>query len=277
VLVPLFTTARAFCGEVELVATGAQGWFLNKYGRVLGALSRYAVVDLDADGEVRCYPHLIVGLRGHRYFDIDSARAPNGYDMLAFRIFVRAAYSLPPPTAALPCRSGGTKPRFMIILRGATRRFVNADAVVSAIERAGFQVVRMEPTSTAGMDAVAREVDACDVLVGAHGAGLTNMVFLRTGAVVVQVIPWGKMKPYGEGFFGAPAAHMGIRHVAYSVAAEESTLYDKYGKAHPVITDPDVFYRNGSNAKLYWQEQNIRLNTTRFAPTLETVKRMLRL
>jgi hypothetical protein len=85
------------------------------------------------------------------------------------------------------------------------------------------------------------------------------------------------MKPYGEGFFGAPAAHMGIRHVAYSVAAEESTLYDKYGKAHPVITDPDVFYRNGSNAKLYWQEQNIRLNTTRFAPTLETVKRMLRL
>jgi hypothetical protein len=114
------------------------------------------------------------------------------------------------------------------------------------------------------------------VLVGAHGAGLTNMVFLRTGAVVVQVIPWGKMEPYGEGFFGAPAAHMGIRHVSYSVAAEESTLYDKYGKDHPVITDPDVFYRNGSNARLYWREQNIRLNTTRFAPTLEMVKRMLR-
>ena len=263
VLVPLLTTAPAFGGEVELVATGAQGWFLNKYARVLGALSRYAVVDLDADGEVRC-------------FDIDPARAPNGYDMLAFRLFVRAAYTLPPPPVALSCRSGGTKPRLMIILRGATRRFVNADAIVSAIERSGFQVVRMEPKFTAGMDAVAREVDACDVLVGAHGAGLTNMVFLRTGAVVVQVIPWGKMEPYGEGFFGAPAAHMGIRHVAYSVAAEESTLYDKYGKDHPVITDPDVFYRNGSNAKLYWQEQNIRLNTTRFVPMLETVKRMLR-
>ncbi|XP_039776655.1 alpha-1,3-arabinosyltransferase XAT3-like isoform X6 [Panicum virgatum] len=276
VLVPLFTTAPAFGGEVELVATGAQGWFLNKYGRILGALSRYAVVDLDADGEVRCYPHLIVSLRGHRDFDIDPARAPNGYDMLAFRLFVRAAYSLPPPPVALSCRSGGTKPRLMIILRGATRRFVNADAVVSAIERAGFQVVRMEATFTAGMDAVSREVDACDVLVGAHSAGLTNMVFLRTGAVVVQVIPWGKMEPYDEGFFGAPAAHMGIRHVAYSIAAEESTLYGKYGKDHPVITDPDVFYRNGSNAKLYWQEQNIRLNTTRFAPMLETVKRMLR-
>ena len=43
-----------------------------------------------------------------------------------------------------------------------------------------------------------------------------------------------------------------------------------------MITDPDVFYRKGSNAMLYWQEQNIRVNTTRFSPTLETVKWMLR-
>ena len=94
-------------------------------------------------------------------------------------------------------------------------------------------------------------MDACDVLVGAHGAGLTNMVFLRAGAVVVQVIPWGKMEPYGEGFVGAQAAHLGLRHVVYSIAAEESTLYDRHGKDHPVIADPDVFYRNGSNAKFY--------------------------
>ena len=96
------------------------------------------------------------------------------------------------------------------------------------------------------------------------------------GRRVVQVIPWGKMEPYGEGFVGAPAAHMGLRHVVYSIAAEESTLYDRHDKDHPVIADPDVFYRNGSNTKFYWREQNIRLNTTRFAPTLQMVKRMLR-
>ena len=79
-----------------------------------------------------------------------------------------------------------------------------------------------------------------------------------------------------EGFLVAPATPMGLRHVAYSIAAKESTLYDRYGKDHPVIADPDVFYRNGSNAKFYWREQNIRLNTTRFAPTLQMVKRMLR-
>ncbi|KAL6607057.1 hypothetical protein ACP70R_042710 [Stipagrostis hirtigluma subsp. patula] len=284
VLVPLFTTVRAFGGEVELVATHTHADFVRKYRRVLAALSRYPVVALDADAAaVRCYRHLIVGLRGHRDFDIDPARTPNHYDMLAFRLFVRQAYSLPPPAAALPCRSSGAggdgggrkKPRMMIILRGGTRRFVNADAIVAAVERAGFEAVRMEPTPAADMDEVTREVDACDALLGAHGAGLTNMVFLRTGGVVVQVVPWGKMEPYGEWYFGSPAAHMGIRHIAYSIAAEESTLYDKYGKDHPVIADPDVFYRNGSNAKYYWREQNIRLNTTRIMPTLETVKRML--
>ena len=53
-------------------------------------ISRYDVVDLDADGDVvRCYAHLVVGLRGHhRDFDIDPARPPNGYDMLAFHEFV---------------------------------------------------------------------------------------------------------------------------------------------------------------------------------------------
>ncbi|WVZ79943.1 hypothetical protein U9M48_027465 [Paspalum notatum var. saurae] len=276
VLVPLFTTARAFGGQVELVATDAPDWFVTKYRRVLRALSRYEVVLLDADAEVRCYPHLIVGLRGHRDLDVDPARAPNHYDMFAFRAFVREAYALPPPGAALPVKSGGgRKPRLMIILRGRTRRFVNADAVVGAIERAGFDVVRMEPSLGADMDAVSREVDACDVLLGAHGAGLTNMVFLRTGAVVVQVIPWGNMEPHSEWFFGTPAAHMGVRHVTYSIAAEESTLYDKYGKDSPVITDPGIFYKNGSNARYYWWEQNIRLNTTRFMPTLESVKQLL--
>ena len=121
VLVPLFTTARAFGGEVELVATDAPAWFVTKYRRVLRALSQYEVVMLDADAEVRCYPHLIVGLRGHRDLDIVPARAPGGYDMFAFRAFVREAYSPPPPTTALRVKSSGAKPRLMIILRRKTR------------------------------------------------------------------------------------------------------------------------------------------------------------
>ena len=57
---------------------------------------------------------------------------------------------------------------------------------MDAIECTGFEVAHMdEAASWADVGAVAHEVDACDMLLGAHGAGLTNMVFLRAGAVVV--------------------------------------------------------------------------------------------
>jgi hypothetical protein len=43
-LVPLYTTVRAFGGEVQLVATDVSVWFVPKYRRVLRALSRYDVI-----------------------------------------------------------------------------------------------------------------------------------------------------------------------------------------------------------------------------------------
>ncbi|CAD6343495.1 unnamed protein product [Miscanthus lutarioriparius] len=74
----------------------------------------------------------------------------------------------------------------MLILRGRTRQFMNEGAIMDAIERTGFEVVHMdEAASWADVGAVAHKVDACDVLLGTHGAGLTNMAFLRKGAVVV--------------------------------------------------------------------------------------------
>ncbi|CAD6249233.1 unnamed protein product [Miscanthus lutarioriparius] len=190
------------------------------------------MVDLDADGDVaRCYAHLVVGLRGHhRDFDIDPARAPNGYDMLAFREFVRAAYPLLPPGAsvALPCKSGGggTRPWLMLILRGRAAR------------------------ATARADQ--------------HGV-------LCAGAVVLRVIRGEDGAPTGRVLRRPMTRH----HVASDIAAaEESTLYEQYDKDHPVIADPACSLRAVATQVL-WREQNIRLNTTRFAPTLQMVKRML--
>jgi len=79
-------------------------------------------------------------------------------------------------------------------------------------------------------------------------------------------------------FYGGPAREMRLRDVEYSIAATESTLYDKYGKDNPVISDPESIHKQGwqFGMRYYWIEQDIRLNVTRFAPTLHQVLQMLR-
>jgi hypothetical protein len=65
---------------------------------------------------------------------------------------------------------------------GATERTVrNEDAVVSALSEYGFESYRLEELSVA---AQARLFDEADLIVGAHGAGLSNLVFCTDGAAL---------------------------------------------------------------------------------------------
>lgn len=166
----------------------------------------------------------------------------------------------------------------MLINRGRTRKFVNFQEIAAAVVAAGFEVVPVEPRRDLSIEEFSRVVDSCDVLMGAHGAGLTNFFFLRTNAVMLQVVPWGHMEHPSMVFYGGPAREMRLRDVEYSIAAEESTLYDKYGKDHPAIRDPESIHKQGwqFGMKYYWIEQDIKLNVTRFAPTLQQVLQMLR-
>jgi capsular polysaccharide biosynthesis protein len=65
---------------------------------------------------------------------------------------------------------------------GATERTVrNEDAVVSALSEYGFESYRLEELSVA---AQARLFDEADLIVGAHGAGLSNLVFCTDGTAL---------------------------------------------------------------------------------------------
>ncbi|XP_066372101.1 beta-1,2-xylosyltransferase XYXT1-like [Miscanthus floridulus] len=293
VLIPLFITTRALEGEVQFLVSDLQPWFVDKYRLILMNLSRYDIVDFNRDGGVRCYPHVTVGLRGHRDLGIDPARAPRNYTMLDFRLYIREIYGLPPAGVSVPYKQANSnaataasgapeqqqqrKPRLMLINRGRTRKFVNFPEIVAAVQKAGFEVIPIEPRRDLSVEEFSRVVDSCDVLMGAHGAGLTNFFFLRTNAVMLQVVPWGHMEHPSMVFYGGPAKEMRLRDVEYSIADVESTLYDKYGKDNPVVSDPESIHRHGwqFGMRYYWIEQDIRLNVTRFAPTLQQVLRML--
>ncbi|KAL6848253.1 hypothetical protein ACP4OV_022381 [Aristida adscensionis] len=270
VILPLFLTARRFSGEVLLLATDVQPWWVGKYLPVFKGISNYELVDLAGGGDpaarVHCFRHVQVGLTSHDDFSIDPRRAPNNYSMLDFAAFMRAAYGL--PRAAVPAATRRRRPRLLVIARARTRRLLNTEEVVRGARRAGFEAV----VSEGGHEVApfAELANGCDAMVGVHGAGLTNMVFLPTGGVVIQVLPLGPLE-FVAGYFRRPSGDMGLRYLEYRISPEESTLADRYPAGHRVFTNP-----GGGEPQswaefmgVYLFEQDVRLNMTRFRPVLK--------
>ncbi|XP_044378674.1 beta-1,2-xylosyltransferase XYXT1-like [Triticum aestivum] len=288
VLIPLFITTRAYDGEVQFLVTDFRPWFVDKYRLILTNLSRYDIIDFNKDTGVRCYPHIVVGLRSHSDLGIDPTRTPYNYTMLDFRMYIRDVFSLPPEGQGIPFKeankkkkNGGTsteeqKPRLMLINRAGIRKFVNLPEISAAVQAAGFEVLVVEPLRDMRLEEFSREVDSCDVLMGAHGAALTSFFFLRTNAVMLQVVPWG-LEREAMSYFGVHAKDMMLQDMEYSITVEESTLYEKYGKDHLAVRDPEALRKQGWQLlrKYLWDEQDIRLNVTRFSPTLHQLLRTL--
>ncbi|XP_044948149.1 beta-1,2-xylosyltransferase XYXT1-like isoform X1 [Hordeum vulgare subsp. vulgare] len=290
VLIPLFITTRAYDGEIQFLITDLRSWFVDKYRLILTNLSRYDIVDFNKDANVRCYPHIIVGLRSHADLGIDPARTPQNYTMVDFRMYIRDVFSLPPEGQGIPYEEANKKkgnggiddsmekqrPRLMLISRAENRKFVNLPEISAAVEAAGFEVLVMEPLRDMRLEEFSRVVDSCDVLMGAHGAALTSFFFLRTNAVVLQVVPWG-LEREAMSYFGVHAKDMMLLDIEYTITVEESTLYEKYGKDHVAVSDLELLRKQGWQLlrQYLWEEQDIRLNVTRFSPTLHQLLRTL--
>ncbi|KAM0851826.1 hypothetical protein ACQ4PT_052175 [Festuca glaucescens] len=265
VILPLFLTAKQYGGEVLFLVSDFQMWWLGKFMPVFKSLSNYDLVDLAADNRTRCFRHVQVGLTCHSDFSIDPRRAPNGYSMVDFTKFMRTTYNLP-RDLAIP--NAGTRPRLLIIARARTRRFVNADEIVRAAKKIGFEVVVSEGTHE--IAPFAEEANSCDAMLGVHGAGLTNMVFLPTRGVVIQVVPLGGLE-FVAGYFRNPSRDMGLEYFEYRIARNESTLTEQYPPDHPIFTDPDGVKSKGwdSLKEAYLDKQDVRLDMRRFRPVLK--------
>lgn len=63
---------------------------------------------------------------------------------------------------------------------------------------------------------------------------------------------------------------MKLKYLQYSVTPEESSLIEEYPRNHTIFTDPQSVHRKGWTAinEIYLAKQNVRLNMTRFRPTL---------
>lgn len=147
--------------------------------------------------------------------------------------------------------------------------------VVHAAQDIGFEVVVAE--MNANLTQVSRLVNSCDVMMGVHGAGITNMLFLPENGVLIQVVPIGNMDWIANTYFGVPSATMGLKYLEYKINKMESTLIEKYSLNHQVFMDPISIQKKGWDPykSIYLDKQNVMLNVTRFKDTLSKALELL--
>ncbi|CAL1405543.1 unnamed protein product [Linum trigynum] len=271
VLVPLFATARRFDGEVELLITDHQPWLVAKFGTILRALSRYNSMDLDKEQQsekTHCFSRLILGLKGRHKKELNINPSESEYTMVDFKQFLRNAYSLE-KAAAIKLQSNDKKsrPQLLIISRKRTRAFTNVNDVARMARTLGYQVTVAEPDRNISKSA--EIMNSCDVVMGVHGAGLTNMVFVPDNAILVQVVPLGA-DWISKTYFREPSENMKVRYLEYKIKREESSLIEHYPPDDVVFTKPWSFAKENWDLfkSIYLDNQNVKLDVKRFRPTL---------
>ncbi|XP_020088943.1 uncharacterized protein LOC109710633 [Ananas comosus] len=270
VLVPLFTTANQFNGEVQLVITDMHPWWVIKYQKVLQKLSNYPLIDFSKDDQVHCFKSVIVGLHAYKEFRIDSSKAPKNYSMADFNRFMRRAFSVEREATTPVGENPNKKPKLLIISRKRTRMFLNLNEIIGMAEELGFEVVVNEADVSSDLSRFARIVNSCDVMMGVHGAGLTNCVFLPPNATLIQIVPWGGLDWIARLDFGDPANQMGLRYSQYGITPEESSLLEQYPRDHEIFKNPFAFHKRGFDyiRRTFMDNQNVRLDVKRFRKVL---------
>ncbi|XP_073042193.1 xylan glycosyltransferase MUCI21-like [Primulina eburnea] len=266
IIIPLFITAKQFESRVVLVLEDYNPKFMSKYGKVLSGLTRYQVLNPAINGSLHCFPGSVIGLRYHDNLALNSSEIPGGYSMTSFRDFLRKSYSLKfSHVDQIP------KPRLMLLSRTNTRRFLNEGEMIQLIKELGFELILVKRSKTvSNMNQFVQTINSCSVLVGAHGAGLTNEIFLPTGAVMIQVellgTEWASNTYYGD-----TARAMGVHYLRYKIEPEESSLARVYSRDDEVFTDQASLFRKGgyrAARSVYLDMQNVRLDLARFKQTL---------
>lgn len=269
IIIPLFITSHHFRSNLKFVNINYKPWWVSKYSKILSLLSRYEIIN-PADGNVHCFPGAVIGLKYHGFLALNNTDIPGGYSMFDFKQFLRESYNLKINNVYEINRE---KPILIFISRGKSRKFLNEDEMVVMMKELGFQVIVTRPNRMSNLNKFAELLNACSVLIGAHGAGLTTELFLPVGAVMVQVVPLG-LEWASTNYFGLPAREMGVQYLEYNIEPEESSLIETYDRDHPVITDPGSLFAKGYfvGRAVYVDGQDLKINLTRFRETILQAK-----
>lgn len=264
IIIPLFITTRLFRSRVILVIEDYRPSFVAKYSKILAQLTSYEILNVAANRSVHCFPGAVVGLKFHGHLSLNSSDIPGGLTTAMFRKFLRQSLNLKYSHV-----SQIKRPTVMLLSRTTTRRIINEEEVIGMMEELGFRVIVVSRAKVvSNLDLFSSMINSCSVFVGAHGAGLTNELFLPDGAVMVQVdligLEWAAATYYGD-----PARGMGVHYLRYKVEPEESSLLKIFGsRSHKAITDPRGAFPVLVGREVYLNGQNVKIKVDRFRETM---------
>ncbi|KAJ4979143.1 hypothetical protein NE237_009923 [Protea cynaroides] len=296
-IIPLYITSQHFKKKVVFVVSEYHYWWYGKYWDILSHLSDYPPIDFKGDPRTHCFPEAIIGLKIHDELTVNSSFMPGNESIRDFRNLLDKAYwprirsqiqeeeteaqfdlesrLVLSPSSILPLEevvqgSKKWKPKLVIISREGSRAISNEAAMVKLAEEIGFQVDILRPDSSTLLANMYSVLNSSDAMIGVHGAALTHLLFMRPGTVFIQVIPLGTDWA-AQNYYGEPALKLGLKYIAYKILPIESSLYYKYDKNDPVLTDPESVNAKGwqFTKKTYLEGQNIQLKLRRFRKQLD--------
>ncbi|XP_014492882.1 protein O-linked-mannose beta-1,4-N-acetylglucosaminyltransferase 2 [Vigna radiata var. radiata] len=264
IFIPLFITINKLFSnqDVTLVVTEGKMWWFQKYAELLAAFSPHrSIINANNLSTVHCFPSATLGLMKHGPMIIDpKLLLPNPKTLIDFRAFLGKVYSKLGTPFMYPKRD---KPQLTLISRTASRVITNEEDVIKVAEELGFIVHVFEASRSTPMRKVYGVVHGSDVLLGVHGAGLTNFLFMRKGSVLVQVVPIG-LEWVSTTYYEKPPKYLGVEYLEYKIEVNESSLLQKYGGDSLVVKNPGAFQTKWPQKRLHWTHQNVTIDITRF-------------
>ena len=83
--------------------------------------------------------------------------------------------------------------RLLIARKGPTRKIHNLEQVQAVLSRYDFETVYLEGMSIADQILL---FQSAEFIIGAHGAGLANLLFCEPGTKVIELLPSAEMRPF---------------------------------------------------------------------------------
>ncbi|CAM6096369.1 unnamed protein product [Calypogeia fissa] len=290
VLIPAFINSRKYRGEVVFGIVDARDWWLEKFGVILGLLTKHKIIDINATDQIHCFREATVGLRVHGDLAIFPSLMAHNETIKDFQKVLHQAYGRPESeerraNVSADCLLSEGKHirsksrcrlKLVLIARKQSRRILNQDQVVKLAQGEGFDVEVLEPSGQTAMKSIYRSLHSADVMIGVHGAALTHMLFMPPRSVFIQIVPLGTDWP-AYTYYQEPAENrLDLQYLEYHVTPEESTLTRTYSADNLAVTDPEAVVKNNWEArkKMYLEGQDVRLSPPKVLSTLREAKKL---